>query len=152
MEEARIRHLEMIQAVIARMAQNSFAYKGWAITLVSAALALAAAQTASAVQAAALNPARMYLLIALAACLAFWGLDGYYLYQERLFRRHYDAVRRAGLEEWQRNPFSMDTALYACEEKWLAVCFRRAVAGLHVPLALVVIAAAVILVYMRIPQ
>jgi len=35
-------HLEMIQAVVARLAQNSFALKGWSVTLVAACLALGA--------------------------------------------------------------------------------------------------------------
>jgi hypothetical protein len=33
--EAKMRHLEMIQAIITRMASNSFMLKGWAVTLVS---------------------------------------------------------------------------------------------------------------------
>jgi len=33
--ENKIKHLEMIQGVINRMASNSFALKGWAVTLVS---------------------------------------------------------------------------------------------------------------------
>jgi hypothetical protein len=32
----KIKHLEMIQAVISRLANNSFLLKGWSITLVSA--------------------------------------------------------------------------------------------------------------------
>jgi len=33
--ENKVKHLEMIQAVIARMATNSFMFKGWAVTLVA---------------------------------------------------------------------------------------------------------------------
>ena len=33
--EIKIRHLEMIQAVITRMASNSFMLKGWAVTLIA---------------------------------------------------------------------------------------------------------------------
>jgi hypothetical protein len=42
MTDNYIKHLEMIQGVVDRLAENSFKYKGWCITLVSALLALAA--------------------------------------------------------------------------------------------------------------
>lgn len=41
MNEQGMQHLEMIQSVIMRMAQNSFTLKGWAATLVASAFALA---------------------------------------------------------------------------------------------------------------
>ena len=68
MDNTTIKNLELIQSVIDRMGRNSFAYKGWAVTLVSAIFALAAKEG---------NP--QYLLIALLPSFAFWGLDGYYL-------------------------------------------------------------------------
>ena len=50
--ESKIAHLEMVQAVITRMAGNSFLIKGWSVTLVAALFALAAAHT---------NPLFVYL-------------------------------------------------------------------------------------------
>ena len=41
----KIKHLEMIQAVINRMASNSFMLKGWALTLVAGIMALSAKDT-----------------------------------------------------------------------------------------------------------
>ena len=38
--EEKIKHLEFVQNVITRMNANSFQLKGWAITIVSALLAL----------------------------------------------------------------------------------------------------------------
>ena len=40
MTDDQRKHLEMIQTIIARLATNSFAVKGWSITLASALLAL----------------------------------------------------------------------------------------------------------------
>ena len=40
--EVKIRHLEMIEAVITRMANNSFMIKGWAVTLVAGVFVLSA--------------------------------------------------------------------------------------------------------------
>lgn len=39
--EKKLKHLEMIQAVINRMANNSFMLKGWTVTLVAGIFALA---------------------------------------------------------------------------------------------------------------
>ena len=39
--ENKIKHLEMIQAIITRMNSNSFMLKGWAVTLVAGVFALA---------------------------------------------------------------------------------------------------------------
>lgn len=75
------KHLGMLQGVINRMAGNSFLLKGWSVTLVSALLALAANRADWLLVAVALLPA-----------LTFWGLDGYFLAQERLFRRIYERV------------------------------------------------------------
>lgn len=40
MMDNKVNHLEMIQGVISRMASNSFALKGWAVTLVAGIFAL----------------------------------------------------------------------------------------------------------------
>jgi hypothetical protein len=44
--------------------------------------------------------------------VAFWGLDAYYLRQERLYRKLYDAVRRG---DGSVEPFSMNAQPYAGE-------------------------------------
>jgi len=101
-----IKHLEFIQAVINRMAANSFLLKGWAITLAAAGFALAAQQSTP----------RYILAVVLVATVILWWLDAYYLRQERLFRRLYDAVRLASEHEWETQPhgrFSMEAQLYA---------------------------------------
>lgn len=77
-----MKHLEMIQGVITRMASNSFALKGWAVTLVAGIFALANKDANGA-----------YFLVAYIPIIVFWGLDAYYLLQEKLFRALYDHVR-----------------------------------------------------------
>ncbi len=78
----RIKHMEMIQAVVARLAGNSFLMKGWALTLTGAFLGFAVNNNDPGIAAAALLP-----------ILAFWALDTYYLRAERLFRALYERVR-----------------------------------------------------------
>jgi len=80
--DKKIKHLEFIQAVISRMAGNSFLIKGWSIALVAASFALAAKDTN-------IN----YIFVAYFPILIFWLLDGYFLWQERLYRDLYDRVR-----------------------------------------------------------
>lgn len=96
LDEARIRHLELIQTIVTRMGNNSFLIKGWSLTVTGALLAYAVGNDESGIA-----------LVSLVPVLAFWLLDGYFLYQERLFRRLYDRVRKpdAGIE-----PFAMDVA------------------------------------------
>lgn len=97
--EKKLKHLEMIQAVISRMAGNSFLLKGWSVTLAAAVIALAANKESHA----------LLTLIALLPVLMFWLLDGYYLHQERLFRKLYDHVR---LQDDDAVDFSMDTSSF----------------------------------------
>lgn len=80
--EKKLKHLEMIQGVIARMAGNSFALKGWGVTLVAGIFALAAKDSD-----------KRYFLVAYIPIIVFWGLDSYYLLQERLFRSLYEKIR-----------------------------------------------------------
>lgn len=80
--ENKIKHLELIQGVINRMAGNSFALKGWAVTLIAGIFALASK-----------DADKSYSLVAYIPITVFWGLDSYYLLQERLYRSLYEKVR-----------------------------------------------------------
>ena len=82
-------HLEMIQGVVNRLSHNSFLLKGWSVILVSALFALAAKDSQL-----------LFVYLAYFPAISFWCLDGYFLRQERLFRKLYDHVR--GTEESQQ--------------------------------------------------
>jgi hypothetical protein len=125
--EAKLKHLEMIQGVINRMAANSFQLKGWSVTLLSALLALAAG-----------SGRPVFAFLALIPCAAFWLLDGFFLRQERLFRALYNdvAYRDAGIA------FSMDTRPYLDRTgSWLKVCFSSTLRLFHGALLFGLIAA-----------
>lgn len=92
MSSSKLEHLKMLQAIITRMASNSFMVKGWCITLVSALLALSA------------KDARFMVFVAYLPVLMFWWLDAFFLHQERLFRELYDHVRTSDKDE---SDFSM---------------------------------------------
>ena len=79
--EAKIRHLEMIQTVINRMANNSFMLKGWAVTLVAGVFVLSSH-----------NASKVFFLVAYVPIILFWFLDSYYLQFERKFIVLYNNV------------------------------------------------------------
>jgi hypothetical protein len=98
------------------MGQNSFLIKGWTVTLVSALFALAAKDSSA-----------IYVLVAYFPTAAFWFLDSYYLYQERLFRKVYDSARGQnspvdfslstksfdkGLSDWLKALFSITILIF----------------------------------------
>ncbi len=93
--EAKIKHLEFIQATITRMSKNSFLLKGWSITIAAGLLALGSD-----------NLSCELLLLAYLLTLLFWMLDAYYLLQERLFISLYNDVRKKGEKDIN---FSMHT-------------------------------------------
>jgi len=125
--EKKLKHLELIQAIISRMASNSFFLKGWSVTLVAAIFALAAKDS---------NP--LFLFVAYVPCISFWILDGYFLHQERLFRKLYDAVR---VRPESDVDFSMNTSPYVqLVASWPEVMFSVTLRLFHgVVLATIVV-------------
>jgi len=116
--DKKIKHLEMLQAIIQRMAVNSFMLKGWSVILVSALFALAVDTSKS----------RLVFLAYLPA-LVFWLLDGYFLRQERMFRKLYDKVRETSEDAID---FSMDTTPVAGQvASWPRVMFSRTLFLFH---------------------
>ena len=106
-EEKVIKHLEIIQNVINRMAHCSFLLKGWAIALATAGLWISTKANDE-----------YYILVLLIPTFLFWILDGFFLNQERLFRSLYNSVR-----ESKETNFSMKTD--NSKSNWLGVCFSK---------------------------
>ena len=90
--EKKLKHLELIQGIVNRLSTNSFLLKGWSVVLVSALFALSA-PTANV----------GFIFLAYFPAIIFWGLDGYFLWQEQMFRDLYDKVRQQ-----EETDFSMD--------------------------------------------
>ncbi len=108
--DAKLKHLDFIQAAIARMATNSFLFKGWAITIATGLSAFAAANSQSAI-----------LAIGLISTLLFWGLDGYYLWLERGFVQLHQKVS-AQPETAIDFCMAVDKTDAFC--RWLKTCLR----------------------------
>lgn len=117
--EAKLKHLEFIQGVINRLAANSFHMKGWAVVLVSAILVLVAREEHI-----------EFAYIGFVPVIVFWGLDGYFLRQERLFRDLYNKVRSLNESEVD---FSMCTT--AAKRSWLGATFSITLFFFYIALA-----------------
>ena len=122
------KHLEMIQGAINRFSTNSFLLKGWSVTLFSALLAFSTH-----------NRSLNLVYFACIPTTILWGLDGFFLWQEQLFRKMYDLVRV--LPEDKIN-FSMDESQITGENrpKWLKAIFSKTLIPFHCPLFLTIIA------------
>jgi hypothetical protein len=116
--ESKLKHLELVQGVINRMAGNSFLLKGWSVTLTSALFALAAKDS---------NPFFAYL--AYFPCATFWTLDGYFLKQERLYRELYKdvAARQSSEIDFSMNATKFNDSV----DSWLSTCFSLTLSMFH---------------------
>lgn len=132
LNENKVKHLEFIQAVITRMAQNSFLLKGWAVTILVGIFAFA-------------NVSEMdsrYLIIAYIPVVFFWFLDGFFLWQEKLYRKLYDRVRI------KEEAIDYDMNAYVCKDEvksWLKVTFSITLSLFYIPLLVVILLAMLIL-------
>lgn len=117
MSEDQRNYLGMIQAVIMRLASNSFVLKGWSVTLVSGLLGFAGQQRNGNIA-----------LLALVPALSFWLLDAYYLAQERQQRELF-ARARGG----RSAVYTFDVPNLRLKD-WTTAAWDSTVCGLHGPL------------------
>lgn len=88
MQDILHKEIDLIQACINRMAQNSLSCKSWCLTLIAGAFALVPE-----------NINKWYIcVVMLCVDLCFWVLDSFYLLQERLYRDKYEWVIKKRLE------------------------------------------------------
>ena len=109
--EKVVKHLEMIQAIINRLGNNSFLLKGGSLIILVAAMVLIAKE----------NLQNQYFLLALfLPIVGFWILDGYFLWQERLFRQVYEEIRQQADTD-----FKMDLGKHRNKPKcsWISAIF-----------------------------
>lgn len=109
--EKVVKHLEMTQAVINRLGRNSFLLKSWSMTILVAAMVLIARENLQ---------NQYFVLVLLLPVAGFWILDGYFLWQERLFRQVYEEVRQQ-----TDTDFKMDLGKHKGKPKcsWLSAIF-----------------------------
>ncbi len=106
LDDVTVKHLEFIQAVITRLATDSFLMKGWAVTIGGVFYGFAVRD---------LN--WRIAVIGLLPIVAFWGLDAYFLSRERMYRAMYEAVR---INDPRVEPLSMDYRPFIQKGHWLS--------------------------------
>lgn len=121
--------MEFVQAVVTRLANNSFLMKGWALTLSSAILGFAVTQGHS-----------LLALMAVIPAAAFWLLDTYYLRQERAFRQMYADVAAKRVTNFVINPRE-----YAKQQKWCQVAVSISLVVFYGAIIAVSVVASVVL-------
>lgn len=108
--DKKIKHLEMIEAIIERMGSNSFKLKGWTVTLVSIIGALSVQGTD-----------KRFFLLPFIPLIVFWVLDSYYLQLERKYRVLYRNVSELSEDDID---FNMNTKKIICNEQEASkICF-----------------------------
>src|SRR5262249_3142387 len=113
------KHLEFVQAVITRMATNSFLLKGWNVSIATGLLALGARDLGASVAILTLLPG-----------VTFWCLDAYYLRQERLFRCLYEDLCSPDFKPGEK--FSLSTRRYSDSVPgWPRTLWTPTIAMLH---------------------
>lgn len=119
MRENKRKHLEFIQGVVNRLSTNSFLLKGWSVGLVAALFALSAKDSRS-----------EFLMLVYIPVLIFWGLDGYCLWQERLYRSLYRHVRVVPEDQVD---FYMSTQKVSGKSgpTWLGAVFSKTIIAFH---------------------
>lgn len=115
--EENVKHMEFIQAIIARLAANSFHVKTWCLTITAATYGVAVSQVDWSL-----------LTVGLFVIVTFWLLDSYFLHQERLFRLLYDHVR-SDVRAVPR--FSMNTTRFQPGTKRRAAFFSFTLASFY---------------------
>ncbi|MBB5035756.1 hypothetical protein [Prosthecobacter vanneervenii] len=109
--DAKLKHLEFIQNVITRMANNSFLIKGWSVTLVAALFAMESKDK---------NLGFAFMVFIPIA--SFWILDAYFLSLEKQFR---ELFKKAVAAPENQVTFDMNPAPYNAEENTWAACLTN---------------------------
>jgi len=109
--EKVVKHLEMAQAVINRLGRNSFLLKSWSMTILVAAMVLITRENLQ---------NQYFILVLFLPIVGFWIMDGYFLWQERLFRYVYDEIRQQ-----TDTDFKMDLGKHKDKSKssWISAIF-----------------------------
>lgn len=125
--DKKIKHLEMIQSIINRMAQNSFIIKGWMLTLIVAMFAFVPRQNVWAFSAIIIVP-----------IITFAILDAYYLMLERKYRIMYNNICRKKEDEIDFN-LSINSD---CENKSTRFCkclWSKSIILIYLPILIIAI-------------
>ena len=127
-------YLQMVQDTINRMSSNSSNCKNWALTIVTALLALCTS----------VSELRAYLFISIIPVVLFWGLDLYYLLQENKYRNHeQEFIEKYARKDsaWKDLVYSFNASITQKNKKYALLwhCFKSYSVMLFYPIIIVII-------------
>jgi hypothetical protein len=125
--ELRVKHLEMLQSLITRMAGDGASFKSYCITVATAVIGFAFTLHRPAIAALALLPV-----------IAFSVADAQYLRVERRFRDVFNLVRKEG---WDTMPSFDINLASAPEQSFLNAVTSWSIVWFYAPLAVGVLLA-----------
>ncbi|MBA4419564.1 MAG: hypothetical protein C0391_00245 [Anaerolinea sp.] len=98
------------------MSTNSFLLKGWAVTLMAGIFILSSKDTN-----------QQFFLMTFLPALIFWGLDSYYLHQEKLYRYLYNNIRLIDNYEQYNDKFTLQTDKIQDVPSWVCLLFSKTI-------------------------
>lgn len=114
----KIAHLNMIQDVLTRMANYSMLMKVFSL-VITLGLIITSSNTVS----------NAYLFLAYLPCAALWTLDGFFLWQERMYRKLYQAVSKTPNSDIN---FDMNATKFINEiDEWFSTSFSKTLCLFH---------------------
>lgn len=130
----KVKHLELTQAVITRLANNSSQAKHWCLLVLGAIWGISLKEG---------NVTYFHVLGEMALIITFWWLSSYYLQQERIFRKIYEYI--IDPKSRTKTPlypleYDLDPEHYSIEkEKILCVMESSSQSGFFAPLLVICI-------------
>jgi len=124
-------NLKMISEVVARMSQNDFLIRGWAVTVVTVLGAIAVGQRIAVI-----------LLLCVVPITLFWLLGSYYLHIERSFKQLFRVVAQSKIQR----TYTLETKEYRTFPNYLACVF-----SLHQVAFYVALLAPILAIYIFVP-
>lgn len=124
-DEKLHKEIDLIQANILRMANNSFLIKGWAVSLVIAVFALSSDKL--------VFPKSLFMFLPV---LLFWYLDAIFLQNERMYRNKYKKVINDRLSGNFDELYNLDVSDKECI---LEIMFSKTIIFFYLPLFLTVL-------------
>ncbi len=139
MSEDIRKHLEFTQNIITRFNANSFQIKGIAVAILTGLFAVYAT-----------TPKVIFIILGIPALVIFWGLNSYYLLQERKFRGIYNDI--IGLTKYNSiKPYEMPVEKYTKEKdkqfSYWNVVFSDIMTWFYLSLIVFLLIIVIILIY-----
>lgn len=96
-KEVLFKEIDLLQACITRMANNSFEIKKWTVGLIAVLSGLIKTN----------STLKEYVCLFLLIIIVFWGLDAYFLHIERRYRKKYNDVIWNRTHDNMENKFNL---------------------------------------------